>query len=871
MNIGRKIFFFFQMMLLTGCLLYLVARPMLSPFYTVFLDGYGEIKWMALGYGARGDAMAASWTEEGDLRLQAFRLDKTRGKRWVARIPEEYREGTISDLCPIRGDLAMLGIYSLKGDSLAVFRLQAGAEPECLMQESCEGTVSSERIQNMRMSSFYQENGKVYFGFYGKGELRAYACPETSGAAEALGSERRETDSILSAMVLSDGSWVLGGCRDGVGYLNMGGSGGLVEGIGRVEALCRGRVGWYFLDGDTLEVRFVDPGTGKLQSLFPMEAYFTYTVTDLVLTDGERVMTLIDRDALVFAGADGYEEVFGVLAPPLRVSVVVLLGFAFICALGGAILTYAICLSRGGYISMAVYNGSILIVLTLLSSIVVKEKVLLPLSEELLRTANEKFIQGSIVCNLEDRVVPDQELLYRVCRQLEFGENGYRNALAIYAEKVDGKWYLLNGARGPTSPAFLSLVADQALETGEPSSWQRGGMVLYGEPRGEGVIMVLVDGASSTVDVSDDWVRDAAAYCIAPITLAGIVIFVLLVRRMRQLTRQMELITEGKATGENRLVLRSGDEFESMASSINSLAEWLEREKQRQAEVENAYRRFVPEKVLALLGGKSILDTNKDTFSVRRMTVMRVGFGYPAGFYSNPENSHVLFQSINQIIERTASVASQNGGTVFNFAFDSYDVIMDLDSARAVSTAVTMQEQTLSFNSNRIAEGLPPVQLSIAIDVGDVVLGIVGDDSRLQPVGISTTFSVVEELFALCKRLDAKILCTEMIVSDAEKYGNRYVGKCTVGALPIRVYEVFEGDDYALRRAKAGYAAEFSRAVLELYSGQTTLAKKEFLHLAHSVPEDGSARYYLYLSDRMERNPDLECSLSVPIGNGERR
>ena len=192
------------------------------------------------------------------------------------------------------------------------------------------------------------------------------------------------------------------------------------------------------------------------------------------------------------------------------------------------------------------------------------------------------------------------------------------------------------------------------------------------------------------------------------------------------------------------------------------------------------------------------------------------------------------------------------------------------DGVSAVSTAVAIQQEVLSFNEQRAQGRLPAVTLRIALDKGNVMLGIVGDTSQMEPTTISSSLSTVQELIDLANRLKAGILCTEAIISEKPEYGNRYMGKCVVGDQPVRVYEVFDGDEFTVRRGKAVSMGEFSQGVYDLYGGDAAGAKHRFLQLAHDYPFDGGVRYYLYLADRLEHDPTLDCMLNARgVGGGE--
>ena len=111
---------------------------------------------------------------------------------------------------------------------------------------------------------------------------------------------------------------------------------------------------------------------------------------------------------------------------------------------------------------------------------------------------------------------------------------------------------------------------------------------------------------------------------------------------------------------------------------------------------------------------------------------MAVSFTFPKSVYAE---TRLLFESVNQTIERTASIAAQKGGTVFNFNYDGYNVILE-DADQAISAAVAMGQEALALNERRVMDGLPAVTLRTALDMGSVVIGIVGDGTHLEQTTI---------------------------------------------------------------------------------------------------------------------------------------
>ena len=435
------------------------------------------------------------------------------------------------------------------------------------------------------------------------------------------------------------------------------------------------------------------------------------------------------------------------------------------------------------------------------------------------------------------------------------------NVRVIAASLTDVVWRSPDGRQAAALDGFSPALATAALEDGEANEI-RSGMLRCVRTWGTQSLTVCMDVSEAPLD-RPLYLHVVLGFGI--LTLLTLLILLSVRVDVRRISDRMERISRGSVP--EPLELRTGDELESMASIVNSLSVSLQAQEEKQKSVEYSYRRFVPEKVLALLGKQSIREVDKSAFAVRRMAVMTVWFAFPETLFTDQSNSRLLFDSVNEVIERMASIVTRKGGTVFHFTYTGFDVVME-DGAEAVSTAVAIQQEVLSFNESRAQSRLPGVTLRIAIDKGSVMLGIVGDTSQMEPTTISASLTTAQGLIGLCNRLKAGILCTESVVSELQEHGSRYMGKCSVGKQLVRVYEVFDGDEFNTRRGKANSVDEFSRGVYDLYSGDVVSAKRAFLQLAHSYPLDGGARYYLHLADRLEHDPSLPCLLDPDKTDG---
>ncbi len=860
MNVRRSWLFFLVMLLLSACAILLLAEKQITGDWNTLRDAPGEGEWQSVGTGNGKVAAAAGW--QGDaLLLRYFTTDGERLSEQSLTLPEDLAGGSVCRLLPVRERFAYLGLYGPNAEKLYLYRIPENGEPERLLVLPCEGATFQERTARTAFSEFCYEDGLLSFAVQSGDTLESYICGDAA-ALQAVGENARAEEKTLSVLSLQDGTLLQGGA----GTLSLNGrpADALVEGQA-VAHLKQGRGGWYYIDAAHLGLCFADAALGASYRVLQLETAWNGTdrsLTSAALTRDESALLLLDGSILTLTDAAGTRELTGILRPTTLHAALSLAKYAGFAILAAAALWLLLCGLRRGYAPLVVFRGGIFLAFALLCLTVLHIGWVVPMQRSAALRENQAMASSALRALEAERRMSDETLPADVCRMLEgTGTENGRNVRALLARQSDGEWRTGDGRLAATAAGFSPALADEALSAGSAGALKNGAFE-YALASGDRCLSIRVENPY----------EPDGAYLFYPL-LAGFGALMLLALLIllsvgvdvRRISKKMEHISRGGVP--ERLNLHTGDELESMASIVNSLGLSMMRQGEEQEHVERAYRRFVPEKVLALLGKKSIQEVDKSAFAARRMAVMTVWFSFPDTLYTDMRNSRLLFDSVNEVIERTASIVGRKGGTVFHFSYNGFDVVMD-EGGEAVSTAVAIQQEVLSFNEQRAQSGLPCVTLRIALDKGNVMLGIVGDTSQMEPTTISTSISTVQELIDLCNRLKAGILCTEAIISERQEYGNRYMGKCVVGNQSVRVYEVFDGDEFNVRRGKSSSMRDFSKGVYDLYGGDAASAKHMFLQLAHNYPLDGGARYYLYLADRLEHDPSLPCVLNVDNAAG---
>lgn len=852
MSGGRKAASFLAVLLLVACGMFLAFQTQVRECVSVLRNGWGRAEYLSVSVNQEGAVCLVS-REDGKLRLVFSDLQGKKRESWTAGVPQEALEGGVAAVYPIAEDSALLAVYEENAQYLTVYAVDSAGGAERLLRETCSGSSGMERRENTRLSGFSQAGEQVCFVLLTADGVRSYAYQPGSAGLEALGSG--EDGQWRSAVVLSDGTLALGG--DGALVLAGEQSAG-VPASHKISSLTWAESGFYYVDSASLDTFYSDPAGSSVRRVLDLsQSIGEHVLTDLAVAADGSVLLLLDGHALSLVRSGSVTDLTELLYPRAQAGALILAVIAVGTLLLSALLWYLLCGARRGRMPLALFWGCVLLSLAVAASLLVEYGLV---AQSAARTALEQdtaAAESVVRLALADSPIQADSLPQKLCGVFEsLSDGSYTDVTVVAARESGGVWTLSQGDLAQTAAGFDPALARQAKEQG--SAVKSGDKVWYCLSKGAWTLTVSMRRAPQE---QGSLLARGVLAAIALVTVAGIVILLLISRDVRRLAKGMERISNG--TGLGRFRIRSGDELEGMSSTLGSLSAALEEQERKRDQLVQSYRRFVPERVLGLLGKQSILEVDKSTVSVRRMAVMMVWFTFPEWMSADGGNSRLLFDSFNQVIERTASIANERGGTVFNFAYDGYDVVLEENPEQVVSTAVAIEQEVLAFNEQRERDGLPAVTFRIALDVGDVLLGVVGDSRQMEPTTISSSFSVVKTLIGLCGRLEANILCTEEMIAGAQGYGNRYLGKCYQGGRPIRVYEIFDGDPYGVRRGKAVTVRSFSQGVLALYSGDLAQAKRIFLELAHDHPEDGGARYYLYLADQMEHHPEQRCGLDV--------
>ena len=277
-----------------------------------------------------------------------------------------------------------------------------------------------------------------------------------------------------------------------------------------------------------------------------------------------------------------------------------------------------------------------------------------------------------------------------------------------------------------------------------------------------------------------------------------------------------------------------------------------ERVKERTAalvELNTAYERFVPREFLSMLKKESILEVKLGDQTAQQMTVL---FSDIRGWTTLSEEmtAQESFNFINAFLNRVSPVISAHHGFIDNFQGDGMMALFPESADDGVQAAIAMHAAVSEYNKDREKKGFQPIGIGVGLHIGDLMLGIIGHEERMQGTVVADAVNLASRLEGLTRVYGSSISISEPTLAqlkDPDQYKHRFVDKVQVKGKkdPVSVHEVFDGDPPAVIELKEQTKDDFEQGLCLYYDRKFSEASVKFNQVLEKNPEDRAARIYL--------------------------
>jgi len=263
-----------------------------------------------------------------------------------------------------------------------------------------------------------------------------------------------------------------------------------------------------------------------------------------------------------------------------------------------------------------------------------------------------------------------------------------------------------------------------------------------------------------------------------------------------------------------------------------------------QTRMTEAFARFVPQEFFEHLNKTSVLDINLGDQTLKEMTIL---FSDIRAFTSISEGMtpQENFMFINSYLKEVGPIIRSHNGFIDKYIGDAIMALFPRNAEDALKTAIDMQRQIVKFNDSQDRESKEPIAIGIGLHTGNLMLGTIGEENRMETTVISDSVNLASRMEGLTKLYGSKICVSNQFfdhIKNKDRYSYRYLDKVKVKGKKeaISVFEILDGllpKDFELKLATR---ATFQTAI-ELYQQGSLSEAMEKFKTAFEVNQDDTA------------------------------
>jgi class 3 adenylate cyclase len=336
-----------------------------------------------------------------------------------------------------------------------------------------------------------------------------------------------------------------------------------------------------------------------------------------------------------------------------------------------------------------------------------------------------------------------------------------------------------------------------------------------------------------------------------------------------------ELLYNMRWTGEghvnNYTVVRTNDEIGELSEGYNNMTHRLMEYIDRISGMNEAYVKFVPRQFLQFLGKDNFTDIKLGDQVQKEMSILFCdirSFTDLSEEMTPKEN----FDFINHYLGIMEPVIRKNNGFIDKYIGDSIMALFGESVDDAIQAAVDMRRQIIKFNEERRAMKKTEINIGTGIHTGNLMLGIVGSQDRMEGTVISDSVNLASRLEGLTKIYGASIIISEdalIKLKNPVKFQYRFldIAKVKGKRESVYIFEILDGDEKNIRKLKWEAREAFGKAVDHYRNQKFELAAKLFADILNKNPEDSVARLYIErCRDTIEKGLPHDWT-GIEIGN----
>lgn len=296
------------------------------------------------------------------------------------------------------------------------------------------------------------------------------------------------------------------------------------------------------------------------------------------------------------------------------------------------------------------------------------------------------------------------------------------------------------------------------------------------------------------------------------------------------------------------LALQSATAIESASLYERNIREVRERE-EAILRIHEVTKKFVPSEFILSLGKEAITDVRLGDLVEKDVTVL---FTDIRDFTTlsekmTPEENFRFVSSFN---ERLGPIIRRHHGFINQYLGDSIMAIFPREPVDALNAAIEMQQAIHELNVQRLAQGLPIIKAGIGMHTGPLIMGITGDEHRLDAATISDTVNTAARIEGLTKYYHSTLLLSSNTLHHIpvpNQFHFRKLGKVLLKGKNnhLQIVECLNADEEGKQNIRTQTLRLFEEAVTFYQMQQFDSAIDLFRQVMVIDPDDFTALIFI--------------------------
>ncbi len=337
------------------------------------------------------------------------------------------------------------------------------------------------------------------------------------------------------------------------------------------------------------------------------------------------------------------------------------------------------------------------------------------------------------------------------------------------------------------------------------------------------------------------------AIALAIALLIGIIATNWITKPILQLNAAVKDIAKGN--WQQTIDIARTDEVGQLASSVNHMSTQLQQSFDHVEAQKNAFARFFPAEYLKFFSKESITEINLGDCISKDMAVMFADIRQFTGLAENMPPQQ-LADFMNTYLQKISPEIRRHNGFVIKFIGDCIMAVFPESVEDALNASLAQFAKIREYNLELEQAGQKPIAIGMGLHVGQMMLGIIGEPTRLQGDVLSDTVNLAARLEGISKVYGAQLLMSEGVMEQLvhpERYQPRFLDRVMVKGRvePLNIYEILAADSETMRILKLRTRDNFEAGVRQYQDCDWLAAKTYFKKVLEINIADRAAQVYL--------------------------